>query len=42
MRYLVLSAMRVFMKTIATDICGVNYAARNTGLPATALVGYTA
>ena len=42
MRCLVLAAMRVFMKTIATNICGVNCAARNTGLPATALVGYTA
>ena len=27
MRYLVLAAMRVFMKTIATNICGVNCAA---------------
>ena len=31
----VLAAIRVFMKTIATNICGVNCAARNTGLPAT-------
>ena len=29
-------------ENFATNICGVNYAARNTGLPATALVGYTA
>ena len=35
MRCLVLAAIRVFMKTIATNICGVNCAARNTGLPAT-------
>ena len=35
MRYLVLAAIRVFMKTIATNICGVNCAARNTDLPAT-------
>ena len=29
-------------ENFATNICGVNYAARNTGLPATALAGYTA